>query len=269
VLPVTPWDRLRWAVADSWVITSRDLTHRIQQPAEIVVRLMFPLISVLLFGYVFGSAIQVPGGGDYREFLLPGMFAISMVMGATETIGAITTDAGRGVTDRFRALPMARSGVVVGRSLADMVNSVADLIILVGCGLLVGWRWHNGVLAALAAVGLLLLLRFAFIWVGVYLGLVARSPEMATTLSMLVFPFGMLTNAFVAPELMPGWIGTVAEWNPLSPTIAAARELFGNPGVGGDSWIAENSLLMAVVIPVVLVLVFLPLSVRRYLRLSR
>jgi ABC-type multidrug transport system permease subunit len=92
---------------------------------------------------------------------------------------------------------------------------------------------------------------------------------MATTLSMLVFPFGMLTNAFVAPELMPGWIGTVAEWNPLSPTIAAARELFGNPGVGGDSWIAENSLLMAVVIPVVLVLVFLPLSVRRYLRLSR
>ncbi|GIH90362.1 ABC transporter permease [Planobispora siamensis] len=267
-LTISPLSRVRWAVSDSWTVTRRYLIHWVREPSYIVWGLMYPMVSVLLFGYVFGSAMVVPGGGDYREFLLPGMFGMTMMFGIGNTMMAVTTDAAKGIADRFRAMPMARSGVVVGRSGADMLNSVMDLVVLIGCGFVVGWRAHGSLAETLAGIGLLLLLRFAFIWVGIYMGLIAKSPETAGNLYALLFPLTMISNAFVAPEMMPGWLGTIAAWNPLSSTVAATRELFGNPGMGGDSWIAQNAMLMAVVWPLVIVAVFLPLSVRRY-RLSR
>jgi len=118
------------------------------------------------------------------------------------------------------------------------------------------------------ALGLLLLLRFAFIWIGIYLGLVVRNPESVMVVQIVVWPIGFLANTFSSPAGMPDWLGMVAEWNPLSSTVAATRQLFGNPGWGGDSWIAEHALLMAVVWPLLLTAVFLPLAVRRYRRLS-
>jgi ABC-2 type transport system permease protein len=268
--PRTPLDRLRWAVVDAWTITGRDLAHWVRQPAPVVVALLFPVLTMVMFGYLFGGAMSVPGGGDYREFLVPGLFALTMVFGVEATMVAVTTDATRGVTDRFRSMPMAPSAVVVGRSTADMLNSMLGLGVLIACGLVVGWRWRGSAGEALLAVGLLLLLRFALVWVGVYLGLLARSPEAVTAVQILVWPLGFLSNAFVATATMPGWLGTIAEWNPLSATVSATRDLFGNPGVGVDaSWIAQHWLLMAIVWPLAIIAVFLPLSVRRYQRLSR
>jgi ABC-2 type transport system permease protein len=266
--PRTPLDRLRWAVADAWTMTGRDLAHWVRQPAPVLVGLLFPVMIVLMFGYLFGGAMSVPGGGSYREFLMPGMFALAMVFGLEATMVAVTTDAAKGVTDRFRSMPMAPSAVVVGRGSADLLNSALGLAVLVLCGLAIGWRWDGGT-QALLAVGLLLLLRCSLLWVGIYLGLVAKNPEAVLAVQILVWPLGFLSNALVAPETMPGWLGAIVEWNPLSATIAATRELFGNPGWGGTSWAAEHALLMAVVWPLVLFAVFFPLSVRRYQRLSR
>jgi ABC-2 type transport system permease protein len=268
-LPRTPLERLRWAVLDTWTVTGRDLAHWVRQPTPVLVTLLFPVMLVLMFGYLFGGAMTVPDGGSYREFLMPGMFALAMVFGIEATMLAVTTDAARGVTDRFRSMPMAASAVVAGRGTADMLSSVAGLAVLLGCGLAVGWQWHGGAGDALLAVGALLLLRFALVWLGIYLGLLAKSPEAVTAVQILVWPLAFLSNAFVAPATMPGWLGTVVEWNPLSATVSATRELFGNPGWGGESWVAQHALLMAVVWPLLLLAVFLPLSVRRYRRLRR
>ncbi|WP_086829482.1 ABC transporter permease [Allokutzneria sp. NRRL B-24872] len=249
--------------ADTWTLTQRDLRHWIAQPTPVVIGLLFPVMTVLMFGFLFGGALSVPGGGNYREFLMPGMFALTMVFGMESTMAAVVADAQRGVTDRFRSMPMASSAVLLGRSCADMLNAAAVLVVLVVCGLLVGWQSHGGVGATLLAFGLLLLLRFALIWVGIYVGLLMRGPEALAAAQILVWPLGFLSSAFVSPETMPGWVGAVAEWNPLSATVAACRGLFGNPGVGG-SWVADNAVVFAVVWPVVLVSVFLPLAVRRY-----
>jgi ABC-2 type transport system permease protein len=269
VIPRTPLERAKWGVIDAWVVTRRDLTHWVRQPTQIIAGLMFPIVSVLLFGYVFGSAMNVPGGGNYREFLMPGMFGQAMMFGIGATMTAVVTDKTLGITNRFRSMPMARSGVVIGRSLADMLNSVLDLVVLVLCGLAVGWTWHGSFGAMLAALGLLLLLRFAFIWIGIYVGLLLPNAESGAAVWGLLFPLSMIANTFVAPSMMPGWLGVIAEWNPLSATVGAARELFGNPGMGGITWASQHPVLLAILWPTVLVAIFLPLSVRRYRKLGR
>jgi ABC-2 type transport system permease protein len=261
-------NRLKWALADGWTITLRDLNHWVAQPFQIAFGLVFPVLMVLMFGYLLGGGIEVPGGGDYREFLMPGMFAMTMAFGIEATYTAVTADANRGVTDRFRAMPMAGSAVVVGRSAADMLNSVFGLAVMVACGLAVGWEWREGIGKALLAFGLLLLLRFALLWLGIYMALVLRSPEALLALQVLVWPLVFLSNALVSPDTMPGWLGAIADWNPLSATAAATRELFGNPGWGGDSWVAQHAILMAVAWPTLLIATFFPLSVRAYRNLS-
>jgi ABC-type multidrug transport system permease subunit len=266
--PRTALGRLRWTLADAWVVTRRDLLHWVRNPTVVLGGPVFGIVIVLLFGYVFGSGMTVPGGGDYREFLMPGMFTQTVVFGIAITLTAVANDAARGVTDRFRSIPMARSGVVVARSFADMLYSTVEVGTLVVTGVLVGWRWHEGLGRAAAAFGLLMLLRFALIWVGIFIGL-SVTPEAAGAAWAPLYPLTILANTFVTPEQMPHWLGVVAEWNPLSSTVAATRELFGNPGTAtSGSWIAENAQLMAVAWPLVLIAVFLPLSVRRYQRLS-
>ncbi|GAA3775935.1 ABC transporter permease [Micromonospora maritima] len=257
------------ALVDGWVMTGRNLRHVVRSPEEIVLYFTLPIMFVLVFGYVFGSGMAVPGDGSYREFLLPGVFVMTMLYGLGATASAIASDAGRGVVDRFRSLPMARSAPLSGRAGADLVRACLEMATLVVCGLLVGWRWREGVLAALGAVALILLLRAALTWVGILLGLLVPNPDtVGVVVFPLAFPLTAMSNVFVAPELMPDWLGAVAAWNPLSATVAAARDLFGNPGVGADSWPARHALLLAIAWPLALIAVAAPAAVRRYQRLG-
>lgn len=175
--------------------------------------------------------------------------------------------------DRFRAMPMYSSAVLVGRSVADMIQSAVGLVVLAGVGLLLGWRWHGSAAAVLAAFALLLLLRFAMLWIGIHLGMVAGRPEMVQAVQILVWPVGFLSNAFAAPESMPGWLGTVVEWNPMSATATAVRDLFGSPAAASasasSSWAFEHAGLLAVLWPLLLLAVFFPLAVGRFRGLSK
>lgn len=270
-IPQAARSRISWALRDTWVIICRDLTHWRQQPGAVIANtLVFPVMIVLMFGYLLGGAMTVPGGGDYRDFLMPGMFAMTMVFGIGATLVAVSTDATRGVTDRFRSLPMAAPAVIAGRAAADMLNSAAALAVLTGCGLLLGWHPHRGAARAIAALGLLLLLRFAFAWISVYLGLrFHSSPEAVTAVRTLEFPVGFLGNPFVAVSTMPAWLGAIALWNPLSSTVTAARQLFGDPVGANSSWITSHAITMAIAWPLILTAVFFPLSMHRYRHLSR
>jgi ABC-2 type transport system permease protein len=254
----------------SWIMTTRNLAHVLRDPGEAVIGFGLPIMFVLVFGYVFGSGMAVPGDGNYREYLLPGVFVMTMLYGIGATATGMAYDLNRGVVDRFRSMPVARSALVAGRSAADLVRAVLEVAVLVACGVLVGWGWHRGLDDALLAIALILLLRFALTWMGVFLGLSVPNPDVVAVIVFpLAFPLTAISNVFVPPEAMPGWLGTIAEWNPLSATVSAARELFGNPALVADSWMAQNAMTMAVVWPVALTLIFAPLAVRRYTRLNR
>ncbi|MFI7328531.1 ABC transporter permease [Streptomyces rubiginosohelvolus] len=259
--------RLGWALADSWTMTRRELAHWARQPVAVLVNLVFPVMLLLMFTYLVGGGRGVPG--DPTEYLVPGMLALTMAFGLEATMLAVTQDLGKGVVDRFRSMPMVPGAVLVGRSAADMLQSVLSLAVMTGVGYAVGWRWHNGAAAALGAVGLLLLLRFAMLWVGIQLAMVAGRPEMVTAVQILVWPVGFLSNVFATPASMPGWLGAVVEWNPMSATATAVRDLFGNPGGATGSWAAEHAGLLAVLWPVAVIAVFFPLAVGKFMRLSR
>ena len=258
------------AVGDALTMGRRNLTHVVRAPEELVIYFSLPIMFVLVFGYVFGSGMSVPGGGGYREFLIPGVFVMTMLYGIGATATGIATDVGRGVVDRFRSMPVARSALVTGRSLADLCRALLEMTMLVVCGLLVGWQWRDGLADAAAAVGLILWLRFALTWIGIFLGLVVPNPDAVPIIVFpLAFPLSAVSNVFVAPHRMPGWLGAVAEWNPLSATVAASRDLFGNPGLAADSWVSRHPVLLAALWPLVLTALFAPLAVRRYRRLGR
>jgi ABC-2 type transport system permease protein len=263
-----PVERARWAVVDAVAVAGRDVAHWRRQPAAVLVGALFPVLLLLMFVYLLGGGMVVPGGGDYRDFLVPGMLALAMVFGVEATMTAVVTDTARGITDRFRSLPMAPSAVVAGRCLADLLSSVVGLVVLIAASLAIGWR-PAGLGPALAAVGLLLLLRLAFLWMGIYLGLLTRDPGAVMAVQILVWPFAFLSNAFVAASAMPGWLSTIAEWNPVAGTVTAVRELFGSPVGAGGGWATEHAMLLAVLWPVVLTAVFAVLSVRRFQGLSR
>ncbi|MGA4727127.1 ABC transporter permease [Micromonospora taraxaci] len=255
-------------LADSGTLVWRGLARWRRDPGPLVASLGFNILIVLMFAYLFGGAMEVPGGGSYREFLMPGMFVMTMVFGISLTTIAVAEDLERGVTDRLRSMPVAPLAPLVARAVTDLLFALVTLAVLLVTGLAVGWRAHGGPGATLGAVGLILLLRFALVWVGIFLGLVTRGQTAVVAVQTLEFPLGFLSNAFVAPATMPAWLGVVAAWNPLSATVGATRELFGNPGWGGDSWAAQHYLWLAVVWPIALVVVFLPLSVARYRRLN-
>ncbi|MEV6213797.1 ABC transporter permease [Nocardia sp. NPDC051833] len=258
---------LSWAVTDSWTMTRRELAHWARQPVQVVVGLVFPVMLLVMFSYLIGGGRGVDG--DFEDYLVPGMLTMTMAFGLESTMLAVTQDLDKGVIDRFRSMPMNSAAVLVGRSIADMLQSAVGLTVLIAVGYAIGWRWHGGVAAFLGAVGLLLLLRFAMLWIGIYLAMVAGTPELVQAVQILVWPIAFLSNAIAAPESMPSWLGAVVEWNPMSATATAVRGLFGNPVAAGDSWAATNAELLAVVWPVALLAVFFPLAVRRFRDLSR
>jgi ABC-2 type transport system permease protein len=183
----------------------------------------------------------------------------------------MATDAGKGIMDRFRSMPIARSAVPFGQTGADILTGVLSMTVMVGCGLVVGWRPHNGMAATLAAIGLLVLLRYALSWLGAYLGLLIGDPETADQYVPLVFPVSMVSNTFVPTAGMPGWLRVIAEWNPVSALVAACRGLFGNPGAptGHVAWPLAHPIAATLGWSFALLAVFVPLAVRRYVTMSR
>ena len=253
----------------SWVITLRDLKHWQREPWTPVFGIAFSVMLVLTFGYLMGGAISLPGGGDYLPYLLPGIFALSMMFGIEATMSAIANDSKKGVTDRFRSLPISGAAVPLGRAGADLMNSAVELAVLMVGGVLIGWRASGSLGATALAVVLLLWLRFGMLVLGVFLGLTLRGEGGVMAVQVLVWPIGFLSNVLVAPESMPAWLELLAQWNPISATAAACRELFGNPtGITGGV-LADHALLLAVLWPALLTLVFVPLTARAYRRLSR
>ncbi|MER8039297.1 ABC transporter permease [Streptomyces hydrogenans] len=250
-----------YALSDCWTMTRRELAHWARQPVAVLVGLVFPVMMLLMFGYLVGGGRAVQG--EYVDFLVPGMLTLTMVFGLEGTMTAVTRDLEKGVVDRFRSMPMADGAVLVGRASADMLQSAAGLLVMVGVGYAMGWSARGGPAAFAGALGLLLLLRFAMLWIGIHLALVAGRPELVQAVQILVWPVGFLSNAFAAPESMPGWLGTVVEWNPMSATATAVRDLFGNPG-GEPGWVTA-----AVLWPLALLAVFFPLAVRRFRHLGR
>ncbi|MEY2243960.1 ABC transporter permease [Streptomyces sp. BF23-18] len=242
-------------------MTRRELIRWARQPVQAAVGLVFPVMLLLMFGYLVGGGRGVEG--DYVDYLVPGMLALTMAFGLEGTMLAVTQDLGKGVIDRFRSLPMADGAVLVGRSAADMLHSAVSLAVLAGVGYALGWRPDSTPGAFLGAMGLLLLFRFAMLWIGIHLAMVAGKPELVQAVQILVWPVGFLSNVFASPDSMPGWLGTAVGWNPMSRTATAVRELFGGPG--GE----QGHIGPAVLWPLALLAVFLPLAVRRFARLSR
>ncbi|QYX78331.1 ABC transporter permease [Streptomyces akebiae] len=250
-----------YALTDSWTMTRRELAHWARQPVQLLVGLVFPVMLLLMFGYLIGGGRGV--SGSYLDYLVPGMLALTMAFGLEGTMLAVTQDLNKGVIDRFRSMPMANGAVLVGRSVADMLQSAVGLAVLMAVAFALGWRAHGGPAAFLGAVGLLLLFRFAMLWIGIHLAMLAGRPELLTAVQILVWPVGFLSNALATPSSMPGWLGTVVDWNPMSHTATAVRDLFGTPGADADH------LWTAIAWPLALLAVFFPLAVRRFARLSK
>jgi ABC-2 type transport system permease protein/oleandomycin transport system permease protein len=252
-------NRLGWAVADAVTVTWRNLLTLLRTPQLLVFATIQPILFVLMFRYVFGGAIQVPGV-DYVNFLMPGIFVQTVAFGATSTGVGLAEDLGKGLIERFRSLPMARSAVLAGRTVADLVRNVFVVALMCAVGFLVGFRPSTGVLAFLGGVVLLLLLGFALSWLFAIVGLGVRNAESAQAATFpLTVPLVFASSAFVPLESMPGWLQAWAERQPVTITVNAVRALM----IGGPT---STYVLQSLAWSIGMVAVFAPLAVRRYRR---
>jgi ABC-2 type transport system permease protein len=269
---VTRLGNLRWLVSDIAVLARRSLARIAREPETLMDVTIQPILFVLLFAYVFGGAIALPGGGSYHEYLIGGMLAMGLAATAPGTAVALVTDMSSGLIDRFRSLPTARSAVLAGRTISDLVTQVIGTAVVAGVGLAIGWRIHSSLADAAVAFGLALLFGYAFTWLGACLGMVLRSPEAAQQMGFVLFlPLTFVSNAFVPTQAMPGWLQPIAEWNPMSAVAAASRHLFGNPNPAASvqAWPMQHPELAVIGWSVVLLMVFAPLAVHLYRRKAR
>ncbi len=264
--------RIAWAFADASVVAKRNVIKIKRVPEVLVFVLLSPIMFVLLFAFVFGDAIDVPGG-NYREFLIAGVFAQTVLFGSTFTAAGLADDMQKGIIDRFRSLPMSRSAVLAGRTTSDIVYNVLSLTIMGLTGLIIGWGIHSSVLEGIAGFLLLLLFAYAFSWVMASIGLLVPNVEVVNNAVFLVlFPLTFLANTFVPTESLPSELRTFAEWNPVSSVTQAVRELFGNIPHGTPeptAWSLQNPVVYTLIWIVVIVAIFAPLSVRQYKRANR
>lgn len=261
------------AVSDTQVVAKRNLIKILRVPEILVAVLISPIMFVLLFAYVFGGAIDPGDGVNYREFLIPGIFAQTVVFGATFTGAGIAEDMQKGIIDRFRSLPMSQSAVLAGRTLSDVVYNVLSLAIMALTGLLVGWRVRGSLVDAVAAFALLLVFAYAISWIMALVGVLVPSPEVINNASFIVImPLTFVSNAFVPLESFPAPLQRVVEWNPVSTLTQACRELFGNTNPNApvpDAWSMQHPALYTLLCVAVILVVFAPLAIARYRRTSR
>jgi ABC-2 type transport system permease protein len=260
----------RKAMTDAFIVARRNVIKIRRVPDLLVFTTASPIMFILLFAYVFGSAINVPGV-SYREFLIPGIFAQTVIFGATITGAALADDMQKGIIDRFRSLPMSRSAVLVGRTGSDVINNVLVITVMSLTGLVVGWRIRSSFVDAVVAFLLLLAFAYAISWVMAFIGLLVPSPEVINNASFIViFPMTFVANTFVPTNGFPGVLRVIANWNPVSALTQAARELFGNTSPKfppPPDWPLQHPVIYTLGWIALLLVVFVPLSVRQY-RLS-
>jgi ABC-2 type transport system permease protein len=259
----------RLFISDVLVLTKRSIARIRNEPETLADVTFMPVIFILMFAYVFGGAIQLPGGGSYHEYLIGGMLGMGLAQTAPGVAVALVTDMSTGLMDRFRSLPMSRWAVLVARSVAELLTQLISTAIIVCVGLAIGWRVHTNAADVIAALALALLFGYAFTWAGVWLGMLLRSPEAAQQLGFIVFlPLTFISSAFVPTQGMPGWLQPIANWNPMSALAAACRHLFGNPNPAAavHAWPMQHPELAVILWSIGMLLVFAPLAVRMYRR---
>ncbi|WP_369633467.1 ABC transporter permease [Nocardia sp. JMUB6875] len=258
-------------VSDSLTITKRNVIKIKRVPDVLIFTTLSPIMFVLLFAYVFGTAIQVPGmSGGYREFLIAGIFAQTVVFGGTFTGLSLAEDMQKGIIDRFRSLPMEPAAVLIGRTSADVVINMVSLVVMSLAGLLVGWRIRGSFLDAVLAYLLLLLFAYAVSWIMAVIGLIVRAPEVFNNaVFMVIFPLTFLANTFVPLDKLPAPLKLFANWNPVSALTQATRDLFGNTSAQlppPDVWSMRHPVATTLIWVVVILAIFVPLAVRQYKR---
>ncbi len=256
---VSVWERFSWAVADAWIMAKRNLKHIPRNPELLLDVTVQPVLFVLLFRYVFGGAINVPGG-SYVNYLMAGIFVQTIVFSSLSTGIGLSNDLKLGLIDRFRSLPMSRSAVVAGRTLTDLLRGVLAVVIMLIVGLAVGFRPHGSIAGWFAGLGLLLLFGFALSWVGVTAGVLLRTPEAVQAgMFIAVFPLTFASSAFVPTSTMPSWLQSFAVNQPMTQVVNAIRAYILGQPVGSYAW---HSLIWGLGILVI----FVPLSVMLYER---
>lgn len=259
------------ALHDGWIVTKRNLTKIKRIPDLLIFSTIQPIMFVLLFAYVFGGAIKVPGV-NYREYLMAGIFTQTVAFGSSLTAIGLADDITKGIVDRFRSLPMSRSAVLIGRTTSDLLNNLLVVLVMAACGLLVGWRIHKGPAGGIAGFAVLFLFGYAMSWVAAVIGLAVRSVEVAQSAGFIwLFPMTFLSNAFIATNTLPGWLRPVADWNPISSIVLGLRVLWGNAPAGlarGDGFPAQHPVLLSLLWSAVIVAVFVPLAIARYRQVS-
>lgn len=255
------------AISDGWTVARRNLFRMMRNPEMVVWNTVSPIMFIVLFVYVFGS--NIPSFGiPYAEFAMAGIFAQTVIFGSGNTGVGLADDIQKGIIDRFRSLPMARSAVLVGRTTSDVVSNLLVMMVMIVVGWLVGWRPHEGLLSVLAGILLLLAFSYTFSWLSAAIGLSVGSVEAANSVGFIwMFPLTFISNIFIDISKLPTFFRVIAEWNPLSAVVAAARDLFGNEvPVASSAWPMENPILASILWMLLILAIFIPLSVRQYRR---
>jgi len=258
-------------LADGAVVAKRNLIKVKRVPELLVFTTIQPIMFILLFAYVFGSAIQIEGIG-YREFLIAGIFAQTVVFGATFTGAGIADDMQKGIIDRFRSLPMSRTSMLLGRTASDVLLNALSVTVMSLTGLLVGWRIRESFLEAVAGFALLLLFSYAISWIMAYVGLIVPTPEVVQNASFIIlFPATFIANTFVPTDNFPSVLRTIADWNPVSTLTQSIRELFGNtsPALApSGAWSMQHPVVYTLLWIAAILAVFIPLASWQYKRAS-
>jgi ABC-2 type transport system permease protein len=261
--------QLSMAFADGAVVAKRNLIKIKRVPEILIWTTMSPIMFVLLFAYVFGSSIVKIPGVNYREYLIAGVFAQTVIFGATFTGAGLAEDMTKGIVDRFRSLPMSRSAVLIGRTASDIFYNSTSILVMSITGLIVGWRIRTSVPSAVGGFILLLAFAYAISWIMAFVGLKVASVEVVNNASfMFIFPLTFIANTFVRADFLPGPLKVFAEWNPVSSVAQAAREAFGNNGSlqPPDVWSLRNPVLYSIIWIGIILAIFVPLSIRQYMK---
>jgi len=256
-------------VRDVAVLTGRNLLHIKREPLQLSDVTVQPVLFTLLFVYVFGSGVVLPGGGSYKDFAIAGLLAMNLTTSAMGTAVGLSTDLGSGVIDRFRTLSMWRPAVLVGRSLADILTAAICAAFVAATGLVIGWRPDASAASIIAGFAIFLLFSYALSWGCACLGMVSKSPESAQGVGLVIlFPLAIVSNALVPTEHMPAVLRTIANWNPVSAVTTACRQLLGNPNPSATihAWPMQHPLLASLLWSITLIAIFAPLATTLYRR---